>query len=129
LTQARNPASRKQQARRQGSMADKSWKDAERQVAKKLHAQRNPLSGRMGGHTSGDTIHDSLYVEVKQKKRFAVLLIMKDTEKKALKERKIPVLVIHQSKAKRRYYIIQEELFLQLWSYLPQSKPPASPSP
>jgi len=108
-------------------MADKSWKDAERQVAKKLNGKRNPLSGRMGGHTSGDVIHPSLYVEVKQKKLFAVLAIMKDTEEKARKEKKIPVLVIHQGGSKTRYYIIQEELFLQLWSYLPQPKAPASP--
>jgi len=110
-------------------MTDKSWKKAERNVSKKLNAQRNPLSGRMGGYTSGDVIHPSLYVEVKQKKRFAVLAIMKDTEEKARKEKKIPVLVIHQGGAKRRYYIIQEELFLQLWSYLPQPKSPGFPSP
>ena len=108
-------------------MPDKPWKDAERQVAKKLNGKRNPLSGRMGGHTSGDVIHPSLYVEVKQKKRFAVLSIVKDTEKKALKERKIPITVIHQGGSMRRYYIIQEALFLQLWSYLPQPKSPASP--
>ena len=109
-------------------MPDKSWKDAERQVAKKLNAKRNPLSGRMGGHTSGDVIHQSLYIEVKQKKRFAVLSIVKDTEEKALKERKIPITVIHQGGAKTRYYIIQEAFFLQLWSYLPQPKSPTSPS-
>ena len=123
MTQPRNPASRKQSAKRQDNMPDKSWKDAERQVAKKLNGKRNPLSGRMGGHTSGDVIHPSLYVEVKQKKHFAVLSIVRDTEKKALKERKIPITVIHQGGSKTRYYIIQEALFLQLWSYFPQSKP------
>jgi len=99
-------------------MPDKAWKDAERQVAEKLNGKRNPLSGRMGGHTRGDVIHDMLYVEVKQRRRFEVLTVMRDTEEKARKERRIPVVVLHRKGAKKRYYLIEEWLFLTLAPHL-----------
>jgi hypothetical protein len=93
---------------------DKSWKAAERKVAGNLGGKRNPLSGRAGGHTSGDVIHPAFYVEVKQRKRFAVLAVMRDTEVKAKREGKEPLLVLHEARARRRYYVLPEALLLEL---------------
>ena len=95
-------------------MTDKSWKKAERTVAHKLGGTRNPLPGRSGGHTSGDVIHPALYVEVKQRARFAVLSTMRDTEEKAKKENKIPVLVLHEKGKKKRYYVVPESYIVKI---------------
>lgn len=95
-------------------MTDKAWKRQERNVARRLDAKRNPLSGRAGGHTSADVIHPVLYVEVKHAKRFAVLTIMREVEHKAAKEKKLPVLVLHQKGARRRYVLITESHFVAL---------------
>lgn len=95
-------------------MTEKRWKVAEREVAKKLGGMRNPLSGRAGGHSSGDVLHPTFYVEVKQRKRFAIIPVMRDTEEKAKKEGLKPVLVIHQVGSKTRYYMVPERIFLEL---------------
>ena len=95
-------------------MSDKAWKRLEREVARALGGSRNPLSGRASGHTSGDVIHPVFYVEVKQRARFSVLTLMQDTEEKAKKEHKKPVVVLHARHDKRRYYLIPEKLFLEL---------------
>lgn len=108
-------------------MTDKAWKHAERTVAKVLGGKRNPLSGRMGGHTSGDVYGLPVYVEVKQRNHFAVLTIMAEVEKEAEKEGKPPVLVIHQRGMKKRYYIIEEKMFLDLWRVYHRSQSQASP--
>jgi len=104
-------------------MADKAWKRAERAVAKKVGGSRNPLSGRAGGHTRGDVIHPDLYVEVKQRARFSVLSLMRDTEDKARKEGKKPVVVLHERRARTRYYLIPEKMFLELLNHGPQNEP------
>jgi len=95
-------------------MPDKSWKRAERAVAKKLGGARNPLSGRSGGHSSGDVIHSTLYVEVKQRAHFALFTLFRDTAKKARKEGKTPVVVLHERGRKTRLYIVSEKTLLEL---------------
>ncbi len=95
-------------------MTDKAWKALEREVARKLGGARNPLSGRAGGQSSGDVLHPVFYVEVKQRRRFSVLATMRDTEAKAKKEGKKPLLVIHQVGSKTRYYMVPEKIFLEL---------------
>ena len=95
-------------------MSDKAWKAAERTVAKMLGGVRNPLSGSLSDRTKGDVLHPTLYVEVKQRKRFAIVPIMRDTEEKAKKEKKTPVLVLHQVRSKTRYYMVTEKTFLEL---------------
>jgi len=108
-------------------MPDKPWKRAERTVAKALGGKRNPLSGRMGGHTPGDVYDLPIYVEVKHKNRFAVLTIMSEVEVEARKEGKLPLLVIHQHGMKKRYYITEEDFFLKLWQAYHHPQPPTSP--
>ena len=95
-------------------MPEKKWKVVEREVAKALGGQRNPLSGIASGHTAGDVIHPVFYVEVKQRAHFSVLTLMRDTIEKAKKEKKKPVVVLHECRDKSRYYLITEKLFLEL---------------
>lgn len=100
-------------------MPDKPWKQAERNVARVTGGVRTPLSGGSSGHTSGDVIHPVLYVEVKYRKRFAVVSLMEKVEKKSKKERKIPVVALQQKGKKTRYYLIPEKLMAILTAHLP----------
>jgi hypothetical protein len=95
-------------------MPDKRWKRAERTIAKKVGGTRTPLSGPASGHTSADVIHPWLYVEVKYRKRFAVLSLMAEVAEKAKKELKVPVLALQQKGKKTRYYLVNEQTFLML---------------
>lgn len=81
-------------------MADKPWKRAERVAAALFGGLRNPLSGSNSYHTSGDVIHPQLYVEVKHRKRQAVISLMRDTVAKAVKERKLPVMTVSEPNMK-----------------------------
>ncbi len=95
-------------------MPDKSWKRAERAVARRLGGARNPLSGRSGGHSSGDVLHPEFYVEVKQRAHFGLFTLFKDTALKARKEGKTPVVVLHERGSKTRLYIVSEKTMLEL---------------
>lgn len=44
-----------------------SWKKAERRIAKLFGAERTPLSGESSRITSSDTLHSSLYIEIKKR--------------------------------------------------------------
>lgn len=75
-------------------MTDKKWKRRERAVAKFFGAQRNPLSGQNSKHTRSDSLHESLYVEVKGRKKHTTITLWDDTKAKADKENKIPVVAL-----------------------------------
>jgi hypothetical protein len=75
-------------------MTDKLWKKHERRVAKYFGVKRTPLSGSTSLHTSGDIVHDILYVEHKLRKRHAILSLFDKVKKLAIDEDKIPVVTI-----------------------------------
>ena len=76
----------------------KRWKRTEHYVVEKLRkaglkCRRNPLSGKAAGHSGADVLHETLYIEVKTRKRSAMNTLFLSTERAAKKERKIPVVV------------------------------------
>lgn len=75
---------------------NKLWKQVERRVANFFHTQRNPLSGAGAKHSSSDTLHPRLYIEIKHRKQLSVWSLYKEVTKLAKKENKIPVLVQHE---------------------------------
>lgn len=84
--------------------AHPAWKRVERRVARYLGTERTPLSGRSSRHgTSSDSLHRVLYIEVKHGKNAEALLrsrrrllrLFEETEEKALREDKVPVVVLH----------------------------------
>jgi len=95
-------------------MTDKTWKAHERRIAKKFGTVRTPLSGGNSKMTQSDTLHKTFYIEDKTRARFAVLTVMHDAEKKAKKEGKIPLVVIHEHRAKQDYVIISLDNFIKL---------------
>ena len=93
---------------------DKSWKALERKVAKSMGTERTPLSGGNSKQTRSDTLHEKYFIEVKHRKRMAVLLLYRQTLELARKENKIPVLCIKEKGKHGELAVIDWKLFLEL---------------
>lgn len=83
------------------------WKAVERRIANWWGTERTPLSGQSSRHTHSDTLHQTLYIEVKQRKTMGIFNIFRDTEKKAKKEGKIPVVCL-QEKNKKGFLVVMK---------------------
>ena len=79
-----------------------NWKGSEREVAKAFDTTRAPVCNNL---THSDTFHLSCYIEVKKRKRFWIWGLFEDTKKKALAEKKIPIVAIKQ-KGKKGFLIL-----------------------
>ena len=100
-------------------MPDKPWKRAERKGATTIGSHRTPLSGGSSRHTRSDTLHPTIYLEMKYRKSFAVVSQIRREEEKAKKEGKVAVLGFQQRGLKTRYYLIPERLMAILMTHLP----------
>ena len=81
-------------------MTSKRWKAVEREIAAKFGTRRTPLSGINSGHTSSDTLHPKLYIEIKHGAGCpttwkAIKKLMLETERKTEKENKCAIVVLH----------------------------------
>jgi len=96
-------------------MADKAWKQFERRVASFFHGQRNPLSGGNSGNgTRADVIHETLYIEAKQRVKHSAVTLWDDTKKKAVKENKTPVVCLSEKNRPGFWIVIHSEDLLKL---------------
>lgn len=90
-------------------MADKTWKAFERVVATFFGTIRNPLSSRFSRHdTMSDSLHNDLYLEAKRDRAYfgaKLSNLIDDTEAKARKEKKVPVLCLKRH-GKKGFYIL-----------------------
>ena len=75
-------------------MADKTWKAFERRVARFFGTERNALSGGNSKLTRSDSLHPKLFVEAKQRQRFAVVRLWDATKRLADREQKTPVVCL-----------------------------------
>ncbi len=98
-------------------MSSSTWKNNERVIAKKVNTTRTPLSGSNGKITSSDTLHDKFYIEAKQRKKIPFYKTFRETEVKAKKENKIPMVVIHEKYAKKRLLMIDYDVFVNNFVY------------
>lgn len=73
---------------------DKAWKAFERRVARFFGTERNALSGGNSKLTRSDSLHPALFVEAKQRKRFAVVRLWDATKRLADREKKVPVICL-----------------------------------
>ena len=87
----------------------KKWKQLEKNAADAFNTQRTPFSGSNSGLTSGDSLHDRLYVECKRHKSQAVITLMKSTKELADKEGKVPVLYLQEPDDRNDRYIMFHE--------------------
>lgn len=78
-------------------MADRTWKHAERVIAKMLHGRRIPVSGRQRGD-SADIEHPDLAPEVKHGKNVMGWAFVQDAMDQAVKSARgeqVPIVVVH----------------------------------
>ena len=87
----------------------KTWKSIESRVAALFGTRRAPLSGSNGAVTSSDTLSPSAYVEVKYRKHIPLVSLFRETEEKALLERKLPVLALCERHDGRVYALVPLE--------------------
>jgi len=67
-------------------------------VAGLFGVRRTPLSGENSGHdTNSDSLHPILYIETKYRQKHYAVELFKDTKKKALKEKKTPIVALKQA--------------------------------
>ena len=84
-----------------------SWKRVESKVAAKFGTVRTPLSGSNSRHTSSDSLRKDLYIEIKCRKAWAIFTLWKDVKAKAKKEKKHPILILHEV-GKHSYLRVEE---------------------
>lgn len=75
-------------------MADKAWKACERRVASFFGTVRNSLSGGNSKMSRSDSLHQSLFIECKQRQKHSVVSLWDDTAKLAKLENKTPVVIL-----------------------------------
>jgi hypothetical protein len=99
-------------------MADKTWKAFERTVADYFGTRRVPLSGSNSGHdTQSDTLHPTLYIEAKRDRKYFGKIIsdlIDDTEEKAKREGKPPVLCLKRHGRKGFYILVHSDVLPKL---------------
>lgn len=79
-----------------------TWKNKERDVAKRFGGNRTYLSG--GVRQLGDVDHPRLYIEIKYRKEWAIFNLFNEVEQLAARDSKTPLLVL--SKRYSRDYIV-----------------------
>lgn len=83
-----------------------TWKARERQIAAEFGTKRTPLSGINSGHnTHSDTLHTSVYIEVKYRAKHSVLTLYRDVKTKAEAEGKAPVVALAE-KGKAGFWLL-----------------------
>jgi len=75
--------------------ARSTWKNHERTAARFFGAERVMGSGALPG-TSSDSDHPSIYIESKLRRQWALWSLFRETERKAQRESKVPVLAIRE---------------------------------
>jgi len=73
-----------------------TWKSRERQIAARFGSKRTPLSGGNSGHSRSDSLHKSLFIEAKHRKKHTVISLWEATKILAEKESKVPVIALTQ---------------------------------
>lgn len=86
-----------------------TWKARERKIAEDFGSKRTPLSGGASGHTRSDTLHDSLFIEVKGRASHAVVGLFDATAKLAAAEGKIPVVCLWEPRRKGYLVVCRPE--------------------
>lgn len=71
-----------------------TWKSRERKIAAEFGTTRTPLSGGNSGHTRSDSLHDTLFIEVKGRQRHAAVKLYDETRELARREGKVPTLAL-----------------------------------
>lgn len=93
---------------------DKSWKSFERRVARFFNTERNALSGGNSKLTRSDTLHPDLFIECKQRKRFAAIRLWDQTKLLAAKENKTPVICLSEKNRPGFWILVHSDDLVKL---------------
>ena len=85
----------------------KTWKSVEARIARLWGSERTPLSGGNSKITRSDSLHPLLFLETKHRKQFGVGNLFRDTEVKAKKEGKIPIVCL-QEKNQQGFLVVMK---------------------
>ncbi len=103
-------------------MGDKAWKALERRVAAFLGGTRNRMSGAVDQLTAGDVVHDTFYVEIKQRSTLALDTWMSEAYVHAVDEDKLLLMALHRKGSKTTMLAFRqqdtEEVCVQLLTQL-----------
>ena len=95
-------------------MADKAWKALERRVARYFGTDRNSLSGGNSKVTRSDTLHPTLFIECKQRKRHSAVALWDETKKLADREDKTPVVCLAEKNRPGFWILVHSDDLTQL---------------
>jgi hypothetical protein len=91
-------------------MTDKTWKQAEREVARILEGRRVPVSGRQRGDAP-DVSHSELSIDVKHRKTLpSWLLDAMDQANASSRGTQLPIAVLHQRGSQYEHCLVVVEL-------------------
>ena len=93
---------------------DKSWKQFERRVARFFNTERNALSGGNAKLTRSDTLHPTLFIECKQRQRFAAIRLWDETHQLATKESKTPVICLSEKNRPGFWILVHSDDLIKL---------------
>ena len=71
-----------------------TWQKFEKRVAAFFHTKRQRSSGGSADYGDSDSQHDAIYIEAKLRAKSAIHTLFAETERRAQKERKIPILAL-----------------------------------
>jgi len=91
------------------------WKRFERRIARSLGVERTPLSGGASGHTRSDTLHPTLYIEAKCRKRHSIFTWWRQCIGNAKIENKTPLLALHEHGHPGALAVIEWKYFVHLY--------------
>jgi len=99
---------------RAGRIARSTWKKVERKVAAFFGCNRTPLSGGASRHTTSDTLHPRLYIEVKHRRQAAAVSLWDRAAAEAKSERKVPIVALGIKNRAGFWLVIRSEDLLEV---------------
>ena len=102
---------------------NKTWKSVERWVANFFGTERTPLSGGNSKITRSDTLSEDFFIEVKHRKKHTAVTLYESTKQLAMKESKIPIVVLSEKGKHGKYILFNSndfkkivEIMLKIWN-------------
>lgn len=87
-------------------MPTQTWKARERALARMFGTQRTPLSGGNSRHTRSDSLHPTIFIETKLRRRHAVLSLYDSVAELAKRENKLPLVVLSEHRRKGFFVVM-----------------------
>jgi len=99
----------KKEAQPKKTTSRRTWKLFEQRVADLFGAKRTPLSGMSNAITKADIIHRKIFAECKLRASLPLWDLFIETEQKAKKEDKIPIVAIQKKNQKGFLLLLRPE--------------------